>query len=234
MSKRNIEIIPVYGLPEFKKNDDLIEILTTTLKNNSQTLLNGDVVIVTQKIISKIEDRAVDLKVTDINEVLKEESTQILRKRGETVIARTRHGFICANAGIDKSNIDKGYALLLPVDPNKTANTIRRKIKAEFYLDIAVIISDTFGRAWRKVHTNVAIGSSGIEPLTSYIGTTDSYGNDLMATEIAIIDELAGASELVMNKVDEVPVAIIRGYKYKFSDKSTDEIIRSDDEDFFL
>jgi coenzyme F420-0:L-glutamate ligase/coenzyme F420-1:gamma-L-glutamate ligase len=234
MSKRNIEIIPVYGLPEFKKNDDLIEILTTTLKNNSETLLNGDVVIVTQKIISKIEDRAVDLKVTDINEVLKEESTQILRKRGETVIARTRHGFICANAGIDKSNIDKGYALLLPVDPNKTANTIRRKIKAEFDSDIAVIISDTFGRAWRKGQTNVAIGSSGIEPLTSYIGTTDSYGNDLMATEIAIIDELAGASELVMNKVDKVPVAIIRGYKYKFSDKSTDEIIRSDDEDFFL
>ena len=234
MSKRNIEIIPVYGLPEFKKNDDLIEILTTTLKNNSETLLNGDVVIVTQKIVSKIEDRAVDLKVTDINEVLKEESTQILRKRGETVIARTRHGFICANAGIDKSNIDKGYALLLPVDPNKTANTIRVKIKAEFDLDVAVIISDTFGRAWRKGQTNVAIGSSGIEPLTSYIGTTDSYGNDLMATEIAIIDELAGASELVMNKVDEVPVAIIRGYKYKFSDKSTDEIIRSDDEDFFL
>jgi coenzyme F420-0:L-glutamate ligase/coenzyme F420-1:gamma-L-glutamate ligase len=234
MSKRNIEIIPVYGLPEFKKNDDLIEILTSTLKNNSETLLNGDVVVVTQKIISKIEDRAVDLKVTDINEVLKEESTQILRKRGETVIARTRHGFICANAGIDKSNIDKGYALLLPVDPNKTANTIRRKIKAEFDSDIAVIISDTFGRAWRKGQTNVAIGSSGIEPLTSYIGTTDSYGNDLMATEIAIIDELAGASELVMNKVDEVPIAIIRGYKYKFSDKSTDEIIRSDDEDFFL
>jgi coenzyme F420-0:L-glutamate ligase/coenzyme F420-1:gamma-L-glutamate ligase len=234
MSKRNIEIIPVYGLPEFKKNDDLIEILTTTLENNSETLLNGDVVIVTQKIISKIEDRVVDLNVTDINEVLKDESTQILRKRGETVIARTRHGFICANAGIDKSNIDKGYALLLPVDPNKTANTIRRKIKAEFDLDIAVIISDTFGRAWRKGQTNVAIGSSGIEPLTSYIGTTDSYGNDLMATEIAIIDELAGASELVMNKVDEVPVAIIRGYEYKFSDKSTDEIIRSDDEDFFL
>jgi coenzyme F420-0:L-glutamate ligase/coenzyme F420-1:gamma-L-glutamate ligase len=234
MSKRNIEIIPVYGLPEFKKNDDLIEILTTILKNNSETLLNGDVVIITQKIISKIEDRAVDLKVTDINEVLKEESTQILRKRGETVIARTRHGFICANAGIDKSNIDKGYALLLPVDPNKTANTIRIKIKAEFDLDVAVIISDTFGRAWRKGQTNVAIGSSGIEPLTSYIGTTDSYGNDLMATEIAIIDELAGASELVMNKVDKVPVAIIRGYKYKFSDKSTDEIIRSNDEDFFL
>ena len=234
MSKKNIEIIPVHGLPEFKIKDDLIKILTATLKSNSENLLDGDVLVVTQKIISKIEDRAVDLQITDINEVLKMESTQILRKRGETVIARTKHGFICANAGIDKSNIDKGYALLLPVDPNKTANTIRKRIKMEFDLNIAVIISDTFGRAWRKGQTNVAIGSSGIEPLTSYIGTTDSYGNDLMATEIAIIDELAGASELVMNKVDEVPVAIIRGYKYKFSDKSTDEIIRSDDEDFFL
>ena len=234
MSKKNIEIIPVHGLPEFKVKDDLIKILTATLKSNSENLLDGDVLVVTQKIISKIEDRAVDLQITDINEVLKMESTQILRKRGETVIARTKHGFICANAGIDKSNIDKGYALLLPVDPNKTANTIRKRIKMEFDLNIAVIISDTFGRAWRKGQTNVAIGSSGIEPLTSYIGTTDSYGNDLMATEIAIIDELAGASELVMNKVDEVPVAIIRGYKYKFSDKSTDEIIRSDDEDFFL
>ena len=234
MSKKNIEIIPVHGLPEFKVKDDLIKILTATLKSNSENLLDGDVLVVTQKIISKIEDRAVDLQITDINEVLKMESTQILRKRGETVIARTKHGFICANAGIDKSNIDKGYALLLPVDPNKTANTIRKRIKMEFDLNIAVIISDTFGRAWRKGQTNVAIGSSGIEPLTSYIGTTDSYGNDLMATEIAIIDELAGASELVMNKVDEVPVAIIIGYKYKFSDKSTDEIIRSDDEDFFL
>ena len=234
MSKKNIEIIPVHGLPEFKIKDDLIKILTATLKSNSENLLDGDVLVVTQKIISKIEDRAVDLQITDINEVLKMESTQILRKRGETVIARTKHGFICANAGIDKSNIDKGYALLLPVDPNKTANTIRKRIKMEFDLNIAVIISDTFGRAWRKGQTNVAIGSSGIEPLTSYIGTTDSYGNDLMATEIAIIDELAGASELVMNKVDEVPVAIIRGYKYKFSDKSSDEIIRSDDEDFFL
>ena len=129
MSKKNIEIIPVHGLPEFKIKDDLIKILTATLKSNSENLLDGDVLVVTQKIISKIEDRAVDLQITDINEVLKMESTQILRKRGETVIARTKHGFICANAGIDKSNIDKGYALLLPVDPNKTANTIRKRIK---------------------------------------------------------------------------------------------------------
>ena len=150
------------------------------------------------------------------------------------MIARTKHGFICANAGIDKSNIDKGYALLLPEDPDKTARALRHKISAEYGVNIAVIISDTFGRAWRKGQTNVAIGCSGIEPLSSYIGTTDSFGNDLMATEIAIIDELAAASELVMNKVDEVPVAIIRGYSYNFSEKGVNEIIRDADEDFFL
>ena len=166
--------------------------------------------------------------------MLKNESTEILRKRGETVIARTKHGFICANAGIDKSNIDKGYALLLPEDPDKTARALRHKINAEYGVNVAVIISDTFGRAWRKGQTNVAIGCSGIEPLSSYIGTTDSFGNDLMATEIAIIDELAAASELVMNKVDEVPVAIIRGYSYNFSEKGVNEIIRDADEDFFL
>jgi coenzyme F420-0:L-glutamate ligase/coenzyme F420-1:gamma-L-glutamate ligase len=196
--------------------------------------MENDVLVVTQKIISKIEDRAIDLEMNDISEVLKNESTEILRKRGETVIARTKHGFICANAGIDKSNIDKGYALLLPEDPDKTARSLRRKINAEYGVNVAVIISDTFGRAWRKGQTNVAIGSSGIEPLSSYIGTTDSFGNDLMATEIAIIDELAAASELVMNKVDEVPVAIIRGYSYNFSEKGVNEIIRDADEDFFL
>jgi coenzyme F420-0:L-glutamate ligase/coenzyme F420-1:gamma-L-glutamate ligase len=199
-----------------------------------EKFMENDVLVVTQKIISKIEDRAIDLETNDISEVLKNESTEILRKRGETVIARTKHGFICANAGIDKSNIDKGYALLLPEDPDKTARALRRKINAEYGVNVAVIISDTFGRAWRKGQTNVAIGCSGIEPLSSYIGTTDSFGNDLMATEIAIIDELAAASELVMNKVDEVPVAIIRGYSYNFSEKGVNEIIRDADEDFFL
>ncbi|MDC3257107.1 coenzyme F420-0:L-glutamate ligase, partial [Acidimicrobiia bacterium] len=209
-------------------------ILDVAFSDIKEKFMENDVLVITQKIISKIEDRAIDLEVNDISEVLKNESTEILRKRGETVIARTKHGFICANAGIDKSNIDKGYALLLPEDPDKTARALRHKISAEYGVNIAVIISDTFGRAWRKGQTNVAIGCSGIEPLSSYIGTTDSFGNDLMATEIAIIDELAAASELVMNKVDEVPVAIIRGYSYNFSEKGVNEIIRDADEDFFL
>jgi coenzyme F420-0:L-glutamate ligase/coenzyme F420-1:gamma-L-glutamate ligase len=234
MNENIVKIIPIIGLPEFKKNDNLIQILDVAFGDIKEKFMENDVLVITQKIISKIEDRAIDLEVNDISEVLKNESTEILRKRGETVIARTKHGFICANAGIDKSNIDKGYALLLPEDPDKTARALRHKISAEYGVNIAVIISDTFGRAWRKGQTNVAIGCSGIEPLSSYIGTTDSFGNDLMATEIAIIDELAAASELVMNKVDEVPVAIIRGYSYNFSEKGVNEIIRDADEDFFL
>ena len=234
MNENIVKIIPIFGLPEFKKKDNLIQILDVALSDIEEKFMENDVLVVTQKIISKIEDRAIDLEANDISEVLKNESTEILRKRGETVIARTKHGFICANAGIDKSNIDKGYALLLPEDPDKTARALRRKINAEYGVNVAVIISDTFGRAWRKGQTNVAIGCSGIEPLSSYIGTTDSFGNDLMATEIAIIDELAAASELVMNKVDEVPVAIIRGYSYNFSEKGINEIIRDADEDFFL
>ncbi|MDA8653094.1 coenzyme F420-0:L-glutamate ligase [Candidatus Actinomarina sp.] len=234
MNENIVKIIPIIGLPEFKKNDNLIQILDIAFGDIKEKFMENDVLVITQKIISKIEDRAIDLEVNDISEVLKNESTEILRKRGETVIARTKHGFICANAGIDKSNIDKGYALLLPEDPDKTARALRHKISAEYGVNIAVIISDTFGRAWRKGQTNVAIGCSGIEPLSSYIGTTDSFGNDLMATEIAIIDELAAASELVMNKVDDVPVAIIRGYSYNFSEKGVNEIIRDADEDFFL
>ena len=234
MNENIVKIIPIFGLPEFKKQDNLIQILDVALSDIEEKFMENDVLVVTQKIISKIEDRAIDLEANDISEVLKNESTEILRKRGETVIARTKHGFICANAGIDKSNIDKGYALLLPEDPDKTAHALRHKINAKYGVNVAVIISDTFGRAWRKGQTNVAIGCSGIEPLSSYIGTTDSFGNDLMATEIAIIDELAAASELVMNKVDEVPVAIIRGYSYNFSEKGVNEIIRDADEDFFL
>ena len=230
----NITIIPIKNLPEFSPKHDLAYELIKGFETNKIILENNDVIVVTQKIVSKAENRLIDNNLENIEELIQKESLEILRKRGDTIIARTKHGFICANAGIDKSNIKKGSVLLLPEDPDKTSRDIQKKIEYNTNKKISVIISDTFGRAWRKGQTNVAIGSSGIEPLTSYIGTTDSYGNDLMATEIAIIDELAGASELVMNKVDKVPVAIIRGYKYKFSDKSTDEIIRSDDEDFFL
>ena len=170
----------------------------------------------------------------NIEELIEKESLEILRKRGDTIIARTKHGFICANAGIDKSNIKKGSVLLLPEDPDKTSRDIKKKIEYHTNKKVSVIISDTFGRAWRKGQTNVAIGSSGIVPLESYIGEKDAFDNELFATEIAIIDELAGAAELVMKKSDNIPVAIIRGVDYKSSDLGVGELIRKEDEDFFL
>ena len=142
MSQRKVEVIPVTGLPEFKRADNLINILISALRDQGESLEDNDVLVVTQKIISKIEDRAINLESIDISQILENESTQILRKRGETVIARTKHGFICANAGIDKSNIKKGYALLLPEDPDKSAYRIRKKIATEYGKEIAVIISD--------------------------------------------------------------------------------------------
>ena len=230
----NITIIPIKNLPEFSPEHDLGDELIKGFENNNIVIENNDVIVVTQKIISKAENRIIDNNAENIEELIQKESLEILRKRGDTVIARTKHGFICANAGIDKSNIKKGSVLLLPEDPDKTSRDIQKKIEYNTNKKVSVIISDTFGRAWRKGQTNVAIGSSGIEPLESYIGEKDAFDNELFATEIAIIDELAGAAELVMKKSDNIPVAIIRGVNYKSSDLGVKELIRREDEDFFL
>ena len=230
----NITIIPIKNLPEFSPNHDLADELIRGFENNNIILENNDVIVVTQKIVSKAENRLIDNNLENIDELIEKESLEILRKRGDTIIARTKHGFVCANAGIDKSNIKKGSVLLLPEDPDKTARDIQKKIEYNSNKKVSVIISDTFGRAWRKGQTNVAIGSSGIEPLESYVGERDSFDNELFATEIAIIDELAGAAELVMKKSDNIPVAILRGVNYKSSDLGVKELMRKEDEDFFL
>ena len=229
-----VSIFPVMNLPEFDTGHEIVEELIESLEENKISLEDSDVIVITQKIISKVEGRKIDINKEDIEEVIKSESLQIIRKRGETVIAKTKHGFICANAGIDKSNIEEGFALLLPKDPDKTCRDIRKKIEHETGKKISVIICDTFGRAWRKGQTNVAIGSSGIEPLESYIGEKDTFDNELFATEIAIVDELAGAAELVMKKSDNIPIVIIKGVKYNISDLGVDELIRNPEEDFFL
>ena len=229
-----VSIIPIMNLPEFDTGHEIVEELIKSLEENKITLEDNDVIVITQKIISKVEGRKIDINKEDIEEVIKSESLQIIRKRGETVIAKTKHGFICANAGIDKSNIEEGSALLLPEDPDKTSRVIRKKIEHKTGKKISVIICDTFGRAWRKGQTNVAIGSSGIEPLESYIGEKDTFNNELFATEIAIVDELAGAAELVMKKSDNIPIVIIRGVKYNISDLGVQELIRDSSEDFFL
>ncbi len=229
-----IRIIPVEGIPEIKVGDNLAEITFDVLNKSEIGIEKNDIFIVTQKIVSKSEGMERDLSNYDFEELLQSESKKIIRKRGDLVIAKTRHGFICANAGIDRSNVKKNSALLLPEDPNKSADKFRKRFESLANLPIAVIISDTFGRAWRKGQVNFAIGSSGISPIDSYIGKLDSFDNELNATEIAVIDELASAAELVMKKTIDIPIAIIRGVDFKSSKLNANELIREDNEDFFL
>ena len=229
-----IRIIPVEGIPEIKVDDNLAEITFDVLNKSEIGIEKNDIFIVTQKIVSKSEGMERDLSNYDFEELLQSESKKIIRKRGDLVIAKTHHGFICANAGIDRSNVKKNSALLLPEDPNKSADKFRKRFESLANLPIAVIISDTFGRAWRKGQVNFAIGSSGISPIDSFIGKLDSFDNELNATEIAVIDELASAAELVMKKTIDIPIAIIRGVDYKSSKLNANELIREDNEDFFL
>ena len=229
-----IRIIPIEGIPEIKVDDNLAEITFDVLNKSEIGIEKNDIFIVTQKIVSKSEGMERDLSNYDFDELLQSESKKIIRKRGDLVIAKTHHGFICANAGIDRSNVKKNSALLLPDDPNKSADKFRKRFESLANLPIAVIISDTFGRAWRKGQVNFAIGSSGISPIDSYIGKLDSFDNELNATEIAVIDELASAAELVMKKTVDIPIAIIRGVDYESSKLNANELIRDDNEDFFL
>ena len=229
-----IRIIPVEGIPEIKVDDNLAEITFDVLNKSEIGIEKNDIFIITQKIVSKSEGMERDLSNYDFEELLQSESKKIIRKRGDLIIAKTHHGFICANAGIDRSNLKKNSALLLPEDPNKSADKFRKRFESLANLPIAVIISDTFGRAWRKGQVNFAIGSSGISPIDSYIGKLDSFDNELNATEIAVIDELASAAELVMKKTIDIPIAIIRGVDYKSSKLNANELIREDNEDFFL
>ena len=229
-----ITIIPIKNFPEINAGDDLIELLINSLEDSNVSIEENDIIVLTQKIVSKSESRLRNLEDTSFEELLAEESTEIIRKRGDLVIARTKHGFICANAGIDKSNIEDGHALLLPIDPDRSASKYREQIYTRTQRKVAVIISDTFGRPWRVGQVNFAIGSSGIEPLVSYIGSTDTFENELNATEIAIIDEIASSAELVMEKTLNIPIAILRGVNYRDSKNNAKDLIRKKDEDFFL
>ena len=229
-----VAIIPVSGLPEVLPGDNLADLTNNVLKKLNRKVMDGDIFVVTQKIVSKSEGMSRDLDEYNFEDLLMGEVNRVIRRRGELIIAKTKHGFICANAGIDKSNVKKNTVLLLPEDPNKSAHSYRKKMESLTGKKIAVIVSDTFGRAWRKGQVNFAIGSSGINPVTSYIGKTDTYENELNATEIAVIDEIASAAELVMEKTINVPIAIVRGVKYEDSKKNASALIREDEEDFFL
>lgn len=229
-----ISIIPITGLPEIKKGDQLASMTLGAIDDSGNEIKENDIFVVTQKVISKSEGMERDLNEYKIEDLIKNETKQIIRKRGDLIIAQTKHGFVCANAGIDKSNIEKNKALLLPEDPNKSAKKFRNQIESQSGKSVAVVISDTFGRAWRKGQVNFAIGSSGISPITNYIGKYDSFNNELFATEIATIDEIASAAELVMEKSINIPIAIVRGFEYEKSNEDASLLIRDQQEDFFL
>jgi coenzyme F420-0:L-glutamate ligase / coenzyme F420-1:gamma-L-glutamate ligase len=250
-----IHIIPVHLSIDIKPHDNLDVIILESLKHAQVNLCDGDIVVIAQKIVSKAEGRIINLehikpsakslaiakendKDARIVELILNESKEVLRLFNGILIVETKQGFICANAGIDQSNVQDGYnnALLLPVDADRSANKIRNSLRKKTGgKDVAVVITDTFGRPFREGQTNVAIGIAGIEPIKSYIGTTDMYGKKLKVTEIAVADEIASAAELSMGKLDRVPIVIMRGYKYQKADEksSISKIIRSKEKDLF-
>ena len=226
-----ISLVPVTGLPEIAPGDDLAGMIA-----DAADLADGDVVVVTQKIVSKAEDRVVDIDLAVGHKPLVEaESVRVLRRRGDLVISETEHGFVCANAGIDLSNVPEGRAALLPVDPDRSARRIRDALRHRLGVDVAVIVSDTFGRPWRAGVTDVAIGCAGLRPVVDLRGTTDALGRELQVTEVAVVDELAAAAELVMGKASGVPVAVIRGVDPSwFGDGSVvADVVRSPEDDLF-
>jgi coenzyme F420-0:L-glutamate ligase/coenzyme F420-1:gamma-L-glutamate ligase len=200
-------------------------------------LRDNDVLIVTQKIVSKAEGRLVPIDPDDplSHKVLVEqEAARIVRRRGDLIITETKHGFVCANSGIDLSNVERGYAALLPLDSDRSARRIRDIVRAKLGVTVGVIVSDTFGRPWRKGLTDVAIGVAGIAGVLDLRGTEDALGRVMQVTEVAIADELASTGELVMGKSNGVPVAVIRGADASwFRDSSMDEIVRPPSEDLF-
>ena len=200
-------------------------------------LLDNDVLVVTQKIVSKAEGRLVAIDPDDplSHKVLvEEEAVRIVRRRGDLIITETKHGFVCANSGIDLSNVERGQAALLPIDSDRSARRIRDIVKAKLGVNVGVIVSDTFGRPWRKGVTDVAIGVAGIAGVLDLRGTPDELGRVMQVTEIAVADELACAAELVMGKSNGIPVGVVRGADAAwFRESSMDEIVRNPSEDLF-
>ena len=243
----SMQIIPIHLKQDIQPADDLIELI---LSSSKTTFENGDVLVVSQKIISKHEGRVVNIesiipselsigiasaydKDPKLVQAILSESERIVRMEHGVIIVQTKHGFVCANAGIDESNVENGYATLLPNDSDKSAQEIRLKILQQTGKKIAVIISDTFGRPFRMGQTDHAIGVSGMGAILDYEGTSDTFGKLLRVTATAIVDELCSAAELVMGKTKKRPAAIIRNFEFKENTGNIRSIIRSDEEDLF-
>ena len=209
-----LAVLPVRGIGDVTPGDDLAELIATA----APWLRDGDVLVVTSKIISKSEGRLVDVpadgpaREVARAEALRAETVRLVARRGRTAIVQTRHGFVMAAAGIDASNVDKTHLVLLPLDPDASARALRSALRARTGRDVGVVVSDTMGRTWRNGLTDVALGAAGVAPFRDHRGEIDPYGNELELTEMAVIDELAAAGELVKGKCDQVPVAVVRGY----------------------
>ena len=244
------EVIGVEGLPEIGRGEDLARLIARAAAAQGTSLEAGDLLVISQKIVSKAEGRMV--RLSDITpspetlrmaeeigrdarliEVILRESRRIVRQDKGVLIVETQHGWICANAGVDQSNVDADTACLLPEDSDRSARELRDGLRALTGHDLGIIIADTFGRPWREGLTNIAIGVAGLEPIKSYLGEKDPAGHVLQATIIALADELAGAAEPVMGKLDRVPVAIVRGLNWQRGDTGSRALLRDPARDLF-
>lgn len=241
MSPR-LEIIPIPGLPEIVPGDDLagliIKACAEALTGSDEPLRDHDVLVVSQKVVSKAENKLVKVDPDDPlshKPLVLEESVRVVRRRGELIISETKHGYICANAGIDRSNMAPDIAALLPDDSDRSAKRIRDAIEGRLGVSTGIIVADTFGRPWRRGLTDVALGCSGIMPILDLRGTDDAVGRELHVTEVCIVDELAGAAELVRGKSDGVAVALIRGVDESWFGPGgvVADVVRSPAEDLF-
>ena len=233
-----ISLIPVEGIPEVQPGDELADLILAALTQAGTELEDYDVVVVTQKVVSKAEGRLVPLDPGDPvarRQLVLSESTRVLREREGLIISETRHGFVCANAGIDLSNVADGQAALLPVDPDRSARHIRDALRARTGLQLGVVISDTFGRPWRIGLTDVAVGCAGVAAVVDLRGTTDASGRELAVTEVCVVDEMAAAAELAKGKASAVPVVVVRGADRSWFRESSvrSEVVRPHDQDLF-
>jgi coenzyme F420-0:L-glutamate ligase / coenzyme F420-1:gamma-L-glutamate ligase len=226
-----LRITPLVGIPEVRPGDDLARLVGDALER-AGGLVEGDVLAVAHKVVSKAEGRVE--RVDDEQAVIRREARAIRRQRGELVIAETPHGFVCASAGVDRSNApDAGWLVLLPEDPDASAHGLRAALAGRFGVAPAVVLSDSFGRAWRQGTTDVAIGVAGLAPLLDLRGTADAAGRTLASTVIAVADELAAAAELVMGKAAGVPAARIRGYRAPPGEGSARDLVMPRERDLF-
>ena len=226
-----VRIIPLTGIPEVRPGDELASLLGEAVEG-AGGLDAGDVLVVAQKVVSKAEGRVE--RTDDVLSVILRESRAVRRRRGDLVIAETEQGFVCASAGVDRSNTPgERWVVLLPKDPDASASRIRAALEERFGIAPAVIVSDSFGRAWRQGTTDVAVGVAGMRPLLDLRGTADARGRTLEATVIAVADELAAATELVMGKAEGIPAAIVRGYAVPAGDGSARELVMRPERDLF-